>query len=115
MYKRNRRDHSLILFRTWVHFLSIIFSAIDYKETIYWIGKDGQRNEMEYHLPVFIGPNDNQIVENGDKNPIVAVPASLNSNKLNSVLLSFLAGCIICILLRWIFKKKDWCSIKACR
>ncbi|MFT8321481.1 MAG: c-type cytochrome biogenesis protein CcsB [Bacillus sp. (in: firmicutes)] len=98
----------IVLFCSLIGFilLSCFFSAIDYKESIYWVGKDGQKNEMEYHLPVIIGPTENQLAAKGDINPILTVPASINSNKLNSVFLSVAVGCVLYLLLRCIFRKR---------
>ncbi|WP_445492130.1 c-type cytochrome biogenesis protein CcsB [Niallia sp. 03133] len=85
--------------------LSILFSAADYKETLQWIGKDGQKNEMNYHLPAVIGPAD-QITGNDGIHSILTVTEPLNSSKLNSMLLSLIAGCFIYFTLRLICKKR---------
>lgn len=82
------------------------FALTDYKASYMHINKSGIEEEMEYRMPALIGPNEWEVVEEGNFEPLVEVPAIIDAKKLNTVVWSLGAGVVLYLLLRLILRKR---------
>ena len=92
--------------------LSIIFSSIGFKEKVYIVDSQGQQAAIDYHMPPIIGPDPKDVADNADFKPFLTVPATINSGKLNSVLLSILSGGILYLAARLILRTRVAARLK---
>lgn len=86
--------------------LTFGFRLAGYETTFKYIDRDGREAEAVYELPALIGPHQGEIVEGAKFGPLFNVPAVIDAGKLNTLTLSLLAGLILYLLLRLIFKQR---------
>ncbi len=86
--------------------VSSTFALSSYKESFTWVDKKGAPAEMEYHIPALIGPNEWELTDKGQMEPLIEVPALVNAKKLNTVVWSLGAGIILYGILRLIFRRR---------
>ncbi|PLT28290.1 c-type cytochrome biogenesis protein CcsB [Peribacillus deserti] len=86
--------------------VSTSFSLSDYESKFNWVDKRGQEAEAVYHMPALIGPHQYETLTDGSFQPLAEVPALINAMKLNTFIWSVLAGIILYLLIRLIFRKR---------
>ena len=86
--------------------VSSTFAFSSYKETFTWVDKNGAPADMEYHIPAIIGPNEWQLVDKGEMEPLIEVPALINAKKLNTVVWSLGAGIVLYGIFRLVFRRR---------
>ncbi|MEQ2528188.1 c-type cytochrome biogenesis protein CcsB [Bacillaceae bacterium CLA-AA-H227] len=82
------------------------FALSDYKATYNYIDKNDAAATLEYSMPALVGPHEWELVNKGDFEPLVEVPAIINAKKLNTVIWSLGAGLVLYILIRLIIRKR---------
>ncbi|PKG24165.1 c-type cytochrome biogenesis protein CcsB [Niallia nealsonii] len=104
----------IFIFLSFIGFilLNLILSSIGFKEEIYIVDSQGEKTVIEYHMPPIIGPAEKEAANNTDFQPFLTVPATINSGKLNSLLLSVVAGGILYVLARLILRKRVGTALK---
>ncbi len=86
--------------------VSSTFAMTSYKENVTWVDKNGASAKLEYHIPALIGPNEWELTDQGQMEPLIEVPAIVNAKKLNTVIWSLGAGIILYGALRLILRKR---------
>lgn len=92
--------------------LSLLFSSIGFKEEVYIVDSQGHKTVIEYHMPPIIGPDQKEAADNKDFKSLLTVPATINSGKLNSMLLSMILGGILYIATRLVLRKRVGARLK---
>lgn len=86
-------------------FATTSFSLAGYESEIHWMDKTGKEEVFLYTLPPIIGPNEGIVLTAGRMEPLLEVPAFIHAKKLNTVLWSVLAGALLYLFLRILFRK----------
>ena len=82
-----------------------IFQWMNYTAQFQYIDENGQSDEITYHLPPLIGPNEGELLTSGVMRPFINAPAWIRSDDLNTVIWSLITGLIIYFLLRLLLRK----------
>ncbi|WP_033543867.1 c-type cytochrome biogenesis protein CcsB [Planococcus sp. CAU13] len=90
------------------------FRTVDYSASYQFENQQGESQVYEYTLPAIVVPNGSETVEeiSGAYQPashyagLLEIPNSIEAQKLNSVLWSFLAGTVLYVLIRLLTRKK---------
>jgi cytochrome c-type biogenesis protein CcsB len=82
------------------------FTLSNYEATFNYVNQQEQEAVSKYTLPAIVGPHEGELVTKGVMEPLAEMPEVINAKKLNTVIWSFIAGTIIYLLLRLIFRKK---------
>ncbi len=86
--------------------VSSIFGGMGYKAEFEWTDKRGEVLKEEYRMPALVGFHENELLSEGKMEPLVDMPNWVNALKLNTVLWSLIAGTILYLALRIIFRKR---------
>ncbi|MBY0122544.1 c-type cytochrome biogenesis protein CcsB [Bacillus sp. S/N-304-OC-R1] len=86
--------------------ISSTFSGMGYQAEFNWVDKNDKQDQMEYHMPALIGPNEGELLTSGAFKPLIEVPGIINAKKLNTVIWSLTSGIILYLLLRLILRKR---------
>lgn len=86
--------------------ISSTFSGMGYQAEFNWVDKNGKQDQVEYHMPALVGPNEGELLTSGAFKPLVEAPGIINAKKLNTVIWSLASGIILYFLLRLILRKR---------
>ncbi|ALC90075.1 cytochrome C biogenesis protein [Bacillus sp. FJAT-18017] len=86
--------------------VAVGFSSAGYKAEFNWVDKSGKDAQIEFHMPALVGPHQGELLTDGKFEPLVEMPAIINSKKLNTVLWSLIGGTILYGLIRLILRKR---------
>lgn len=84
---------------------STTFKVTGYEAHFNYIDKDQKPAEIVYHYPPLFGMNEYEALTPGAMTPIAEMPAIVNAKTLTTFVWSVLAGLVIYVLLRLIFRK----------
>ncbi|MDX8359772.1 MULTISPECIES: c-type cytochrome biogenesis protein CcsB [Bacillaceae] len=82
------------------------FKVLDYEATFSYVDKSEQPLEVTYQLPALVGPYQGELLTAGRFEPLISMPAVIDAQKLNTLLLSLITGLIIYGMLRLILRKR---------
>ncbi|OCA90973.1 c-type cytochrome biogenesis protein CcsB [Bacillus sp. FJAT-27225] len=88
------------------------FSSAGYKAEFNWIDKSGNPTQVEFHMPALVGPHQGELLTDGKFEPLVEMPAIINSKKLNTVIWSLIGGAVLYGLIRLILRKRISAALK---
>jgi cytochrome c-type biogenesis protein CcsB len=87
-------------------FVTMVFSAMDYKADFTWTDKHDKQEKLSYNLPALAGPHQGKL-ETADKlEPLIEMPAIINAKKFNTVIWSLLGGAVLYAVLRLLLRKR---------
>lgn len=86
--------------------ITTAFTLANYEANFNYVDKAGNTQEVTYHLPAIIGPNEAELISPDRLSPFVTMPAIINAQKLNTVVWTFITGTIIYLLVRLITRKR---------
>ena len=86
--------------------ISSVFGAMGYKAEFEWTDKRGEVLKEEYHMPAIVGFHENELLSEGRMEPLADMPNWINALKLNTLIWSSIAGIILYLALRIIFRKR---------
>ncbi|MGM7684835.1 c-type cytochrome biogenesis protein CcsB [Cytobacillus sp. Hm23] len=82
------------------------FKVLDYEATFSYVDKSEQPLEVTYQLPALVGPYQGELLTAERFEPLISMPAVIDAQKLNTLLLSLITGLIIYGILRLILRKR---------
>lgn len=85
--------------------VTLSFNLVNYQAEFEWIDKDGETQQFEYTIPPVLGPHEGNLLTANKMEPLVELPAFIDSQKANTVLWSFLVGAILYVLIRLITRR----------
>ncbi|KGR90383.1 cytochrome C biogenesis protein [Ureibacillus massiliensis 4400831 = CIP 108448 = CCUG 49529] len=86
--------------------ITVGFRMAGYEAQFAYVDKDGLQKEITYNLPAIIGMNESELLTEGAMEPLFNVPPILHGVKLTTVVWSIIAGTILYLIIRLIFRKR---------
>ncbi|KAB7708876.1 c-type cytochrome biogenesis protein CcsB [Bacillus aerolatus] len=86
--------------------VTMAFTMSGYEAKFDYVNKEGQAAQETFNLPAIVGPNEGELLTPGQFEPLVEMPAFINSKKLNTVIWSLGAGALLYGLIRLLARKR---------
>lgn len=86
--------------------VTMTFTLSGYEAQFEYVNKEDNVAKETFTIPAIVGPNEGKLLTEGKFEPIVEMPAFINSKKLNTTLWSLATGAVLYGLIRLLTRKR---------